>query len=104
MAVYRLAPIEGTEHSGHWQASSIEPKCLWVQAEDEQSARHRVALATVSDAILAPADHHVLPPWLNHNLTTCEYDETVGVENGIIRVRNSTTSAARPGSEPGTRA
>jgi hypothetical protein len=102
MAVYRLAPIEGTEHSHDWQASSIRPKCLWVQAEDEQSARYRVALATGSKTNLpAGYDKGLLPPWLNRSLTTCEYDETVGVGSGIIRIRNSTMPLVRPRSERG---
>ncbi len=91
MAVYRLAPIEGTENNHHWQASSIRPKCLWVQAEDEQSARYFVALATSSKTGL-PAGRRetVIAPWLNRSLTTCEYDETVNLGRGVIWVRNST--------------
>lgn len=102
MAVYRLAPIEGTENSHHWQASSIRPKCLWVLADDEQSARHVVVRATSANTKL-PTGYHdkVASPWLNRNLTTCEYDETITIGSGVIRIRNSTGPLGRPHGERG---
>jgi hypothetical protein len=100
MAVYRLAPIEGTENSHDWQASSIRPNCLWVQAEDEQSARHFVALATsLNTNRPAGRGEMAVLPWLNRSLTTCEYDETVNIGSGVIRIRNSITPLTRPRGE-----
>jgi hypothetical protein len=92
MPVYRLTPVQGTENSPQWRASSIRPHCLWIVARDEIEARREVAKATCSEAI------ETLAPWKDSELVSCEYDETKNLAKGIICVRTTPvrTAARRP--------
>ena len=83
MPVYRLTPVQGTESSPQWSASSIRPHCLWIVARDEHEARREVAKATA-----CPGIPELLAPWKDSELVSCEYDETKDLARGIICVRN----------------
>ena len=87
MPVYRLTPLEGTERSPQWRASSMRPYCLWIRAHDELDARRRVANATAIAGM--QGDPQVLAPWKDAELVACEYDGNKDVANGIIYVRNT---------------
>lgn len=84
MPVYRLTPVQGTEESPQWRASTIRPHCLWIVARDEVEARREVAKATTSDGAI-----DTLAPWKDPELVTCEYDETKNLASGIICIRTS---------------
>ena len=85
MPVYRLTPVEGTESSPQWRASSIQPNCLWIRASDEHEARRAVARATAVPPMLDEPE--TLAPWKDSELVTCEYDDSKDVAPGIICVR-----------------
>ena len=85
MPVYRLTPVEGTESSPQWRASSMQPHCLWIRASDEHEARRAVARATAVAAMLDEPE--TLAPWKDSELVTCEYDDSKDVAPGIICVR-----------------
>lgn len=87
MPVYRLTPLEGSERSPQWRASSMRPYCLWVQARDEYEARRRVAMATA--VARSPEEPETLAPWKDAELVACEYDDSKDVANGIIYVRRT---------------
>ena len=82
MPVYRLTPVQGTERSPQWRASSIRPHCLWISARDEYEARRAVAKATVCEGV-----PETLAPWKDSELVSCEYDDSKDVAGGIIRIR-----------------
>jgi hypothetical protein len=84
MPVYRLTPLEGSEQSSQWYASTLHPYCLWVQACDEYEARSVVAKAT---AVMSEAD--MLAPWKDPELVACEYDDSKDVAPGVIHVRSA---------------
>ncbi|GAA0533422.1 hypothetical protein FHS83_002928 [Rhizomicrobium palustre] len=83
MPVYRLTPLEGSETSPQWQASSMRPYCLWVRAKDELDARRQVAKAT---AVTGDAE---VAPWKDEGLVACEYDDSKELADGIIYVRRA---------------
>ena len=85
MPVYRLTPVEGTESSPQWRASSMQPHCLWIRASDEHEARRAVARATAVAPMLDEPE--TLAPWKDAELVTCEYDDSKDVAPGIICVR-----------------
>ncbi len=84
MPIYRLTPLEGSERSPQWRASSMRPYCLWIQAADEYEARRKVAMAT---AVMSEPE--TLAPWKDAELVACEYDDSKDVANGIICVRKT---------------
>lgn len=92
MPVYRLTPLEGSERSPQWRASSMRPYCLWIKAHDEYEARRRVAMATA----VAPSqsEPETLVPWKDPELVACEYDDSKDVANGIIYVRKTPCAPA----------
>ncbi len=87
MPIYRLTPLEGSERSPQWRASSMRPYCLWVQAADEYEARRMVAKATAVDS--SPDESETLAPWKDAELVACEYDDSKDVARGIIYVRKT---------------
>ncbi len=87
MPVYRLTPLEGSENSPQWRASSMRPYCLWVQANDEFEARRQVAKATAVE--LSPDEPDTLAPWKDAELVACEYDDSKDIAQGIIYVRKT---------------
>lgn len=87
MPVYRLTPLEGSERSRQWRASSMRPYCLWIRAQDELEARRQVAKATAVAA--AQGEPQTLAPWKDAELVACEYDDSKEVACGIIRVRKT---------------
>jgi hypothetical protein len=89
MPVYRLTPLEGTEQSPQWRASSMRPYCLWVRARDEHDARSAVAKATAM-----PGGPETLAPWKDAELVACEYDDSKDVARGIIYVRKTPYASA----------
>lgn len=89
MPVYRLTPVEGTEDSPQWRASSIKPHCLWIVARDEYEARLEVAKATCM------GDSDTLAPWKDSELVSCEYDDSKDLAKGIICVRTNPVAATR---------
>jgi hypothetical protein len=84
MPVYRLMPVEGTESSPQWRASSIKPNCLWVQARNEHEARSAVARAT---AVSTWQGLQSDPPWYDRTLVACENDREKDLAEGIIWIR-----------------
>jgi hypothetical protein len=88
MPVYRLTPVEGTEQSPQWRASSIRPHCLWVLARDEHEARRAVAKATTCTGV-----PEMLAPWKDTELVSCEYDDSKDVAIGIICVKTAPVAA-----------
>jgi hypothetical protein len=93
MPVYRLTPVQGTESSPQWRASSIRPHCLWVLARDEYEARREVAEATVCQGV-----PEKFAPWKDSGLVSCEYDDSKDVAGGIICIRTN----ARPAGSQNT--
>ena len=91
MPVYRLTPVQGTERSPQWRASSIMPHCLWISARDEYEARRAVAKATVCQGV-----PETLAPWKDSELVSCEYDDSKDVADGIICVRTKPYAAIAP--------
>jgi hypothetical protein len=85
MPVYRLTPLEGSERSPQWRASSMRPYCLWIQACDEYEARRKVAMATA----VASGEPETLAPWKDAELVACEYDDSKDIASGIICVRKT---------------
>ena len=84
MPVFRLTPLEGTETSPRWRASSMRPYCLWIRARDEQEARGAVAKATAIRPMIGDPGS---APWKDSGLVACEYDDSKDVAAGIIYVR-----------------
>jgi hypothetical protein len=84
MPVFRLMPVEGSQLSPRWSASLLRPYCLWIRAEDEFDARHRVA-----QAMAAQAGGVADAPWRDAGLVACENDDSKDVALGIIRVRRT---------------
>jgi len=97
MPVYRLTPVEGTECSPQWLASTIHPHCLWVQACDEYEARSVVAKATAVPNMSQWPE--TLAPWKDPELVACEYDDSKEVAPGIIHVRSTPYIAVVPQQE-----
>lgn len=89
--VYRLTPLEGTEDSHHWQASTIRPTCLWVQAYDEVDARQQISRATFVVSRRKLSEKKASTPWKDTTLVSCETDNSQSVPINIIRVRYRTT-------------
>jgi hypothetical protein len=92
MPVYRLTPLEGSERSPQWRASSMRPYCLWIQAHDEYEARRKVAMATAVARL--SGEPETLAPWKDSELVACEYDDSRDVASGIIYVRNTPLAPA----------
>jgi len=88
MPVYRLTPVQGTEQSSQWRASSIKPHCLWIVASNEHEARREVAKATICQGV-----PETLAPWKDSELVACEYDESKDLAKGVIWIRNKPTAA-----------
>lgn len=93
MPIYRLTPLQGTENSPHWRASSLRPQCLWIMARDEYEAREAIARATAVPSAAAG----LFPPWNDKALVACEYDDDADVPRGIIRVRTGITGFRKTG-------
>jgi len=89
MPVYRLTPVQGTEQSPQWRASSIKPHCLWIVASNEHEARRAVAKATVRDGT-----SETLAPWKDSELVSCVYDDSKDLAAGIICIRTNPRAAA----------
>lgn len=89
MPVYRLTPLEGTERSPQWRASTMRPYCLWVRAGSEYDARLQVTRATAVTSV-----PETLAPWKDCELVACDYDDSKEVANGIIYVRRTPYAAA----------
>jgi hypothetical protein len=87
MAVYRLTPIEDGKNCRRWQASSIKPQCLWLQAASEYDARQQVALATAVKSGLLPREGDAATPWNDPALVSCGYDDSKAIPSGIIWVK-----------------
>lgn len=86
MPVYRLTPVEAAKTSPQWEASSIKPYCLWIQARNEHDARAAVAQAT---AVTTWRGLQADPPWYDETLVSCENDQDKDLASGIIWVRSA---------------
>jgi len=85
MPVYRLEPIKADDPS--WQASSVKD-ALWVRADLDNSAREKVAHATMTAAKPAGRFASVkLSPWYQSAVTSCQLDHsrTDVPEGAVVR-------------------
>ena len=71
MMVYRLDPKKSYDPS--WQASSIK-ESVWVWATLENTAREKVAHATLAAVRVQKGYPKISSPWLLANVTTCTLD------------------------------
>lgn len=91
MSVYRLRPRENGNASKFWEASTIRPNNVWVDAMDEDDARYQVTCATMLKAGRGPLAslksvlHTALQsPWRNPAMVSCRRDDSVRVPAGVI--------------------
>jgi hypothetical protein len=96
MPIYRLEPIEDFVREQSWQHTLLKVTC-WIEAANEDEARHAVARATAS----VPADPVRIyeSPWLTPVLTMCiEETADIQMEPGItVRVNGMSQAwAASP--------
>ncbi len=68
MSVYRLEPIKGTETSHHWEASTLAPITVWIQANDEKRARELLTTATIIATRARPGRDLPIAPWKDFGL------------------------------------
>lgn len=84
MSVFQLEPIDGTQGSPHWQASTLAPMTVWVNATSETDARERLTFATAKATRRDPNRVMPLPPWEDFGLVTCIPDSSRNVPEGFI--------------------
>lgn len=95
MPIYRLEPIDDFMKEQSWQHTLLNVPC-WVEAADENQARHVVAKAAAS----RPSDPEnvIQSPWLSPVLTMCmEEKQPFQMEPAItVRVDGMPQSWAPP--------
>ena len=84
MGVYRLEPITGKESSHHWEASTLPPITVWVEAAGETEARETLNTATIIATAMPRRDGRETPmaPWKDFGLVRCVPDASRSVQEG----------------------
>ena len=84
MNVFRLEPIEGAQGSHHWEASTLAPITVWVEAEDEIGAREILNSATIIATIKRRGREMPMAPWKDFGLVRCSPDSSKKIAKGTI--------------------
>lgn len=84
VGIFRLEPIDGTQTSHHWRASTLAPVTVWVEAGSEMDAREKLTLATIIATFLVPGHDLPMAPWKDFGLVRCVPDDSRNVHEGNI--------------------
>ncbi len=93
MPVYKLEPVESLADHNDWRLSGIGAMAVWVRATDEDEARQKIHLATITtldqyeNDTLVPANS----PWLNSAVVGCDEDDSKDVPEGMALLGNGQT-------------
>ena len=82
--VYCLEPIDGTEQSHHWNASTLEPISIWVLASDENDARNKAKAATHRATNSSPGNEVSENPYTRSEITRCIAHPKIDLPAGVI--------------------
>lgn len=84
MGIFRLEPINGTQDSYHWEASTLAPVTVWVNATSEADAREKLTLTTAIATRKNPNRVMPMAPWECPKLVKCTLDDSQNVQEGFI--------------------
>jgi len=93
MPVYKLEPVESLADHDAWRMSGIGAMAVWVRAQDEDEARQKIHMATITtldqldDDAMVPGGS----PWLNSAVVACDEDDTRDVPDGVALLGNGKT-------------
>ena len=90
--IYRLEPIENFKWHGDWRASNVGAMAVWIHAHDEDEARRKMQLATITTLEDYEESELLLySPWLNSTVVSCDEDNTRKVPSGMALLGNGET-------------
>ena len=84
MNVFRLEPVESMLSSHSWSMSTLSPVTVWVLANDEESARQKITLATITGNKSILGRENAFPPWQDATLVSCVIDDNCDVPDGVV--------------------
>jgi hypothetical protein len=92
MPIYGLEPIESFKDHGSWRASGVGSMVVWLRARDEDDARRKMQLATItSTEEYEESELLFYSPWFNSDIVSCDEDNAQEVPNGMALLGNGGT-------------
>ena len=89
MPIYRLEPIESFKEHESWRACGIGPMAVWIHARDEDDARRKMQLTTISSVEEYEESELLLrSPWINSTVVSCDEDNSREVPIGMALLGN----------------